>query len=362
MRHEPPRADDCPAHRLNKGIHHANPHHPRRRSSPGRSGRRPARHRWPGIGAVTQGPAAAVLAASVKTHLPGQHADRLADTTSVDTNLAGNATINNDGREYGNIGPVWAFDNMERQLSAPTTVSSLTRRGPVVHRPSVGSYDAFASPITGLVMTGHGPVSGWVDFTVYSATPPSGDNLPATAGPAATTARIVEKWFARLPRSPVVTTTTSQLQGHPEPRRPRRALRSERQLVASRRARGPRACARHPLEVLSLIRTKKWLDIPSRPREVTPGDDHRRAAAPGPDSPAPEAMNHVIVLTDLPPKTSRVFLTPPPGMVPGPSAVRDQLARASQAGVPNAPCLRAWPVRNLKARQPSWRASCLPAA
>jgi len=32
--------------------------------------------------------------------------------------------------------------------------------------------------------------------------------------------------------------------------------------------------------------------------------------APGPDSPAPEAMNHIIVLTDLPPKTSRVFLTP----------------------------------------------------
>jgi hypothetical protein len=42
-----------------------------------------------------------------------------------------------------------------------------------------------------------------------------------------------------------------------------------------------------------------------------------------------------------------VFLTPP-GMVPGPSVVRDQLARASQAGVPNAPCLRAWPVRNLE--------------
>ena len=50
--------------------------------------------------AVTQGPAAAVLAASVKTqtYQANTHQHRLADTTSVDTNLAGNATINNDGR------------------------------------------------------------------------------------------------------------------------------------------------------------------------------------------------------------------------------------------------------------------------
>jgi hypothetical protein len=47
---------------------------------------------------------------------------------------------------------------------------------------------------------------------------------------------------------------------------------------------------------------------------------------PGPDRPAPGAVNHADVLTDLPSKTSRVFLTPP-GMAPGPSAVRDQLAR-----------------------------------
>ena len=46
-------------------------------------------------------------------------------------------------------------------------------------------------------------------------------------------------------------------------------------------------------------------------------------------------------------------------MVPGPGAVRDQLAMRVAAGVRDAPCLRAWSVRNLKARLPSWRASCL---
>ena len=152
--------------------------------------------------AVTQGPAAAVLAASVKTqtYQANTHQHRLADTTSVDTNLAGNATINNDGRQYGNIGPVWAFDNMERQLSATDNGVVTDPASPGLHEysvriASVGSYDAFASPITGLVMTGHGPVSGWVDFTVYSATPPSGVNLPAQLDTQDHSSAIVQKWF-----------------------------------------------------------------------------------------------------------------------------------------------------------------------
>jgi hypothetical protein len=154
--------------------------------------------------AAVAAPTQATLTASVQkavTYKANTHQHGLADTTSVDTTDSDNATINNDSQLFGPIGPVWAYDNMERQLTA-------TDNGPVVGNPalhsysvtitSIGQYNAFAEPIHGHAWTGTGPVNGYVNYTVVSDHAPNGDNLPAQLDatyPQAHSGDIVRLWF-----------------------------------------------------------------------------------------------------------------------------------------------------------------------
>jgi hypothetical protein len=153
--------------------------------------------------AVTaQGPAAAVLTASVKqaVYKMNVHQHGVSDTTDVQ----GSATLNNDptgpypGQQpypYGPIGPVWAFDNMERAFTA--TQTDPTNHIWTVTETVTGSYSAFADPITGDAWSGSGPVSGTISYTVTSDSAPV--DLPAqldSNGMAQYHTRdIVQAWF-----------------------------------------------------------------------------------------------------------------------------------------------------------------------
>jgi hypothetical protein len=150
-----------------------------------------------------QAPAAAVTA-SVKqaVYKLNVHQHGVADTTDVQ----GSATLNNDPTgphpgpqpyPYGPIGPVWAFDNMERQFTA--TQDPATHIWTVTETVT-GSYSAFANPITGDAWTGTGPVSGTISYTVKSDNAPV--DLPAQldsynggAGAQFHTRDIVQAWF-----------------------------------------------------------------------------------------------------------------------------------------------------------------------
>jgi hypothetical protein len=143
--------------------------------------------------AVAQ-PTQAALTTSVKqlTYSANAHQHDVADTTFGNVaDLPGSVTQPSDG------GPIWAHDNLERKLTA-TDAGVEQNTGRHIYDvlvSSQGSYSAFASPIDGKPFNGNGPVSGWVKFTVYSATPPSGANLPAQLGPDDHSSSLVQKWF-----------------------------------------------------------------------------------------------------------------------------------------------------------------------
>jgi hypothetical protein len=109
--------------------------------------------------------------------LPGTVTAQVHEQGVPDTTFGGNAgpaTIKSDN------GPVWGYDNMERKLVAvqDQADSALWH----VTLTSQGSYQAFASPITGEAWVSGGPVKGWVTHDIRSATPPSASNLQGNLG------------------------------------------------------------------------------------------------------------------------------------------------------------------------------------
>jgi hypothetical protein len=124
------------------------------------------------------GGAGATLATSASAAtLPGTvtaqvHEQGVPDTTFG--NNAGPATLPSDG------GPVWAYDNLERKMVAVQDQADPTLWH--VTLSSQGSYQAFASPITGEAWVSGGPVSGWVTHDIHSITAPSPSNLKGNLG------------------------------------------------------------------------------------------------------------------------------------------------------------------------------------
>ncbi|MGN6176937.1 MAG: hypothetical protein ACTHPS_28885 [Streptosporangiaceae bacterium] len=121
---------------------------------------------------TTFGVVAAVAPAGAAT-VPGTvkantHQIGVADTTDH----AGPNTTDTPG------GPVWAYDNLERKITA-TPTGNLGEWQVVIA--SQGSYSAFADPRTGGPASfTSGPVSGEVDYTVQAGSlQPSGGNLAA---------------------------------------------------------------------------------------------------------------------------------------------------------------------------------------
>ena len=119
--------------------------------------------------AVTQGPAAAVLTANVQQTYTG----KVSQTGVPDTTFGGNA---GPATEYSDDGPVWASDDITRNIT-------VTPAGPglwTVTFVENGTYNAFADPNTGLAWSNTGNMHGTVSYTVSSATPPNMAKLPAS--------------------------------------------------------------------------------------------------------------------------------------------------------------------------------------
>jgi hypothetical protein len=93
---------------------------------------------------------------------------RVDDTTSVPTGKMD---------PTGN-GPIWAYDNVKRIVTAvPDKAGNNTWDVTVA---TVGTYRAFANPITGKAWKGHDPFYGYVEYVVTApaGVTPSAANLP----------------------------------------------------------------------------------------------------------------------------------------------------------------------------------------
>jgi hypothetical protein len=112
-------------------------------------------------------PAQAALTASVKqaTISANTHVHNVADTT----NVSGDHTGTSDN------GPVWAYDNLERKITATQTGTDTW----AVRIDSQGSFNAIANPLDGNVWTGGngGSVTGSVNYTVKSTKTPDAKNI-----------------------------------------------------------------------------------------------------------------------------------------------------------------------------------------
>jgi hypothetical protein len=114
-------------------------------------------------------PAQAALTASVKqaTISATTHVHNVADTT----NISGDHTGTSDN------GPVWAYDNLERKITATRSVTGTDTWD--VRIDSQGSFSAIANPLDGNVWTGGngGSVTGSVNYTVTSGKTPDPKNI-----------------------------------------------------------------------------------------------------------------------------------------------------------------------------------------
>ena len=119
--------------------------------------------------AVAQSPAAAVLTASVQKTYTG----KVSQTGVPDTTFGGNA---GPATEYSDYGPVWASDDITRNITVTPAGQDLW----TVTFVENGTYNAFADPNNGTAWTNTGNLHGTVSYTVTSATPPAMGNLPAS--------------------------------------------------------------------------------------------------------------------------------------------------------------------------------------
>ena len=119
--------------------------------------------------AVAQSPAAAVLTASVQKTYTG----KVSQTGVPDTTFGGNA---GPATEYSDYGPVWASDDITRNITVTPAGQDLW----TVTFVENGTYNAFADPNNGSTWTNTGNMHGTVSYTVASATPPNMANLPAS--------------------------------------------------------------------------------------------------------------------------------------------------------------------------------------
>ena len=119
--------------------------------------------------AVAQSPAAAVLTASVQKTYTG----KVSQTGVPDTTFGGNA---GPATEYSDYGPVWASDDITRNITVTPAGQNLW----TVTFVENGTYHAFADPNNGTAWTNTGNLHGAVSYTVTSATPPAMGNLPAS--------------------------------------------------------------------------------------------------------------------------------------------------------------------------------------
>jgi hypothetical protein len=125
-------------------------------------------------GAATIKPAPAAQPVIASTYEAG-----LVDTTSVPTGT--------DSPQ----GPVWAYDDMTRVITARQTVPGTW----TVTFDEGGVYNAIANPLTGVAWQHAGLFGGTISYVVTSAGLPKAANLPRTEPATATHASVMAQLF-----------------------------------------------------------------------------------------------------------------------------------------------------------------------
>lgn len=121
--------------------------------------------------AATIKPAPPVTASTYEAGLP--------DTTSVET-----------GTDSPN-GPVWAYDDMTRVITATQTAAGTW----TVTFNEGGVYNAIANPLTGAAWHHSGLFGGTISYVVTSAGTPKAANLPRTEPATATHGSVMAQLF-----------------------------------------------------------------------------------------------------------------------------------------------------------------------
>ena len=120
--------------------------------------------------AITKAPAPVIAS----TYEPG-----LPDTTTVPTG------VNSDQ------GPVWAYDNMTRMITAKANADGTW----TVTFAEGGSYNAIANPLTGAAWKHTGLFGGHISYIVSSTGTPKAANLPRTEPASATHGSVMGQLF-----------------------------------------------------------------------------------------------------------------------------------------------------------------------
>jgi len=121
----------------------------------------------------TAGQASAAVTHDSAAAVQQTYTGKVSETGVPDTTFGGNA---GSATEYSDNGPVWASDDITRNIT-------VTPAGPglwTVTFVENGTYNAFADPNTGLAWSNTGNMHGTVSYTVSSATPPNMAKLPAS--------------------------------------------------------------------------------------------------------------------------------------------------------------------------------------
>lgn len=134
-------------------------------------------------------PAAATVAAvhttaqAPKAVIAHTYRSGVPDTTSI----AGPGTTDSPN------GPQWATDN----LAATITATPVAGQPGVwnVRVTEIGTYKAQADPRTGQLMTGTGPMAGWIDYQVTSTGTPATRNLPVQSAGTLHTGDLISELF-----------------------------------------------------------------------------------------------------------------------------------------------------------------------
>jgi hypothetical protein len=124
--------------------------------------------------AITKAPAP-VIASTFEHGLP--------DTTTVPTGVDSDQ------------GPVWAYDNMTRVITAKANADGTW----TVTFAEGGTYNAIANPLTGLAWPHVGLFGGHISYIVSSAGTPKAANLPRTEPASATHGSIMGQFFGGAP-------------------------------------------------------------------------------------------------------------------------------------------------------------------
>jgi hypothetical protein len=119
-------------------------------------------------------PVSAAMALPMSAHAATLSANSTVKAVTFSADRPDTTSVAGAGTKDSPNGPMWASDNLSLQFSAVPQGDNIYS----VTITALGTFDAFANPTTGAAYTGHGLVSGWLNYQVSSATAPNAKNVP----------------------------------------------------------------------------------------------------------------------------------------------------------------------------------------